>query len=402
MVLDVRLPPLVGALGLAAVFSAEISAVGRRAVHAHDVALAGFLQAVRQSLGVRRPTCCRSPAGRRSSAARLGTRSRSCSAASSNALTIFYTLLGVILFVPIVAGLYVRRTTAHGALATMVAGVGAAVAVHVADRRPGLGHVTPAHRRAAGCGRVGYKLSGRSTLERRFPGPPRRAEDARRSRTGLIHVDDKTYKIAVIAGDGIGKEVIPAGIAALEAATSGSRRLAVVHRPSVGLRVLSQARPDARRRRVRSARQVRRDLSRRHRRADRARSHLGRRSDAAAAQALQPVRQPAADAAAVRPQLAAGQPHRRRHRHDLRSREHRGRVRRRRRTRCTWARRTKSRSRPASSRIRHRAHRPLRLRDRGQTARARCWRTRPSPTRCGIRWCCGTRSPKRSRRNIRP
>ena len=32
----------------------------------------------------------------------------------------------------------------------------------------------------------------------------------------------RTYRIAVIAGDGIGKEVIPAGIAALEAATRGS------------------------------------------------------------------------------------------------------------------------------------------------------------------------------------
>ena len=32
----------------------------------------------------------------------------------------------------------------------------------------------------------------------------------------------KTYRIAVIAGDGIGREVIPAGIAALEAATRGS------------------------------------------------------------------------------------------------------------------------------------------------------------------------------------
>jgi len=32
----------------------------------------------------------------------------------------------------------------------------------------------------------------------------------------------KTYKIAVIAGDGIGKEVIPAGIAAIEAAIKGS------------------------------------------------------------------------------------------------------------------------------------------------------------------------------------
>ncbi len=32
----------------------------------------------------------------------------------------------------------------------------------------------------------------------------------------------QTHKIAVIAGDGIGKEVIPAGIAALEAATRGT------------------------------------------------------------------------------------------------------------------------------------------------------------------------------------
>src|SRR3954463_16823801 len=32
----------------------------------------------------------------------------------------------------------------------------------------------------------------------------------------------QTYKIAVIAGDGIGKEVIPAGIAAIEAALKGS------------------------------------------------------------------------------------------------------------------------------------------------------------------------------------
>src|SRR5256885_2711995 len=32
----------------------------------------------------------------------------------------------------------------------------------------------------------------------------------------------KTYRIGVIAGDGIGKEVIPAGIAAIEAALKGS------------------------------------------------------------------------------------------------------------------------------------------------------------------------------------
>ena len=38
-----------------------------------------------------------------------------------------------------------------------------------------------------------------------------------------------SFRIAVIAGDGIGQEVIPAGIAAMEAAAR-QRRLAVVHR----------------------------------------------------------------------------------------------------------------------------------------------------------------------------
>ena len=35
----------------------------------------------------------------------------------------------------------------------------------------------------------------------------------------------KSFRIAVIAGDGIGREVIPAGIAAIEAATKGGASL---------------------------------------------------------------------------------------------------------------------------------------------------------------------------------
>ena len=55
-------------------------------------------------------------------------------------------------------------------------------------------------------------------------------------------VSMKTYKIAVIAGDGIGKEVIPAGIEVLKiAAEQGGFRLRV-HRVSVGLRLLPPAR----------------------------------------------------------------------------------------------------------------------------------------------------------------
>ena len=41
---------------------------------------------------------------------------------------------------------------------------------------------------------------------------------------------------------------------------------------------------------------------------------------------------------------------------------------------------------------RHRAHRPIRVRDGAVSGRASCSRARPSPTRCSTRWCCGTRS----------
>jgi SSS family solute:Na+ symporter len=61
-----------------------------------------------------------------------------------NALTIFYTLVGVSLFVPIIAGLYVRRTSAPGALVTMAAGVCVALALHVATGGRGRGAISPA------------------------------------------------------------------------------------------------------------------------------------------------------------------------------------------------------------------------------------------------------------------
>jgi len=61
-----------------------------------------------------------------------------------NALTIFYTLIGVALFVPIVAGLYVRRTSSAGALTSMVAGVCAALSVQASTGGRGWGLLTPA------------------------------------------------------------------------------------------------------------------------------------------------------------------------------------------------------------------------------------------------------------------
>ena len=50
-----------------------------------------------------------------------------------------------------------------------------------------------------------------------------------------------SFQIGVIAGDGIGKEVIPAGIAAIEKATRGQRRHGVVQRPALELRVLPRS-----------------------------------------------------------------------------------------------------------------------------------------------------------------
>jgi SSS family solute:Na+ symporter len=66
------------------------------------------------------------------------------SASVINTLKIFYTLLGVSLFVPIVAGLYVPRTSNRAALASIGAGVGAMLIVYIATAGAGWGVVTPA------------------------------------------------------------------------------------------------------------------------------------------------------------------------------------------------------------------------------------------------------------------
>ena len=61
-----------------------------------------------------------------------------------NALTIFYSLLGVSLFVPILAGLYVRRAGTPEALASIGCGVATMIAVHFTTGGRGIFGVTPA------------------------------------------------------------------------------------------------------------------------------------------------------------------------------------------------------------------------------------------------------------------
>ena len=143
MILLHALPPLVGAIGLAAVFSAEISA--------SDAVLFMLTTSLAQDFYKRFVNPAATDAGvlrlARGTAVMSGTLGTILAISLGSvvsALTIFYTLIGVSLFVPIIAGLYVRATSAAGALATMTAGIVVALAVQAATAGRGWGLLSPA------------------------------------------------------------------------------------------------------------------------------------------------------------------------------------------------------------------------------------------------------------------
>lgn len=122
MVLMHGVPPIVGGIGLAAVFSAEVSSADavlfmlttslsqdfyRRFINrdATDV----------QMLRITRITAVIAGA--------LGVCVALVAASVITALSIFYTLMGVGLFVPIIGGLYVRRAQTRDAMAAIIVGV---------------------------------------------------------------------------------------------------------------------------------------------------------------------------------------------------------------------------------------------------------------------------------------
>jgi solute:Na+ symporter, SSS family len=143
MVLMHAVPPLVGAIGLAAVFSAEISAA--------DAALFMLTTSLSQDLYKRFVN----PAAddrRVLTVARwttivgggLGVVLAIVSASIVDLLTVFYTLLGVTLLVPIVGGLYVARAGTRDALVSIAAGVGGMLAIQAATGGHGWRFMTPA------------------------------------------------------------------------------------------------------------------------------------------------------------------------------------------------------------------------------------------------------------------
>jgi SSS family solute:Na+ symporter len=128
---------------LAAVFSAELSSA--------DAALFMLTTSLSQDL-YKRFIAPRADERRVLSVARLTTAVAGASATALaivsptviDALSIFYTLLGVSLFVPVLGGLYIQRSTTHEALAAIGAGVGAMLFAHIATAGRGYGHLTPA------------------------------------------------------------------------------------------------------------------------------------------------------------------------------------------------------------------------------------------------------------------
>jgi SSS family solute:Na+ symporter len=143
MLLIHALPPFVGAVGLAAVFSAEISA--------SDAILFMLTTSLSQDLYKRfvHPTATDSQLLRVSRwtsvvAAGVGLALALALGSVVDALTIFYTLLTVVLFVPIVGGLFVARTDRRAALASIAVGVAAMLAAQAATGGRGWSFVTPA------------------------------------------------------------------------------------------------------------------------------------------------------------------------------------------------------------------------------------------------------------------
>jgi SSS family solute:Na+ symporter len=143
MLLIDGVPPLAGAVGLAAVFSAEISAA--------DAGLFMLTTSLSQDLYKRFVNPAASDA-RVLTVARWTTVVSGAlavvlgiaSASIVDVLTIFYTVLGVCLFVPVVGGLFVPGTTTREVWPAIVAGTGTMLVMQVSTGGGGWLTISPA------------------------------------------------------------------------------------------------------------------------------------------------------------------------------------------------------------------------------------------------------------------
>jgi SSS family solute:Na+ symporter len=137
------LPPIVGALGLAAVFSTEVNTADAilfmLSTSLSQDLYRGYLKPAATDDEVLRVARLAAVAG-----GTLGVLLAIVSPSVIGALSLFYTVLGVSLFVPMMAGLYVRRAGTPEALAAIAGGISVMVAVHLATGGRGFGIVSPA------------------------------------------------------------------------------------------------------------------------------------------------------------------------------------------------------------------------------------------------------------------
>ena len=137
------LPPAVGAVGLAALFSAEVSSA--------DAILFMLATAMSQDVYRRfvRPAANDADVLRAARLAAitggvLATALAVVAETTVAALGFFYTVISVSLFVPVIAGLYVRRFEVPEALTAVAAGVSIGVVTQVSTAGVGVGGLTPA------------------------------------------------------------------------------------------------------------------------------------------------------------------------------------------------------------------------------------------------------------------
>ena len=143
VILMKALPPIVGALGLAAVFSAEISAA--------DAVMLMLTTSLSQDLYKRfmAPEASDDRVMHVARAATLasgviGVGVAATDVSIATVVTIFYTLLTVCLVVPVVGGLFVRCLTSRDATTSILAGVSAMLIIQLATQGRGWGLLTPA------------------------------------------------------------------------------------------------------------------------------------------------------------------------------------------------------------------------------------------------------------------
>jgi solute:Na+ symporter, SSS family len=137
------LPPLVGAMALAVLFTTGVNTA--------DTVLFMLSTSLAQDLyrGQVNPAATDAQVLRVARLSAIGSGALGIGAAILaasiiDALTIFYTLVGVSLFVPVVGGLFVRRAGPFHAFTSMAAGIGVTLAVHLATGGRGAGALSPA------------------------------------------------------------------------------------------------------------------------------------------------------------------------------------------------------------------------------------------------------------------